>query len=100
MAEYSSKCIEYNNLVLERLSEFLCFSSDSISEEDVNDYVKACGCSYEEAVGIILAIRLDLFDNKEILDMYFKDMVKELDVNAYVNKRAFSFFYSFMILFE
>lgn len=77
--------MEDNNLMLlKRLSIYLNDYSDYIDYKMVNELTK-CGMTCEEAVRALLSSILKLDNNKEMMNLYFKYMVKELDIDKYIN---------------
>lgn len=79
-----SQIAEDNFLILNRLSLYLNHYPDAIKpamvEKLVNEFF-----SSEQAVRLLLAMTLNLYDNKEIMSNYFKYMVKELNQEKYIN---------------
>lgn len=75
---------EYNIILLTKLSSYLNNNSDYINQKMVEELAKY-NFSYEESVRFILAEILKLSDNKDIMNLYFKYMIKELDINEYIN---------------
>lgn len=75
---------EYNIILLTKLSSYLNNNPDYIDQKMVEELTKY-NFSYEEAVRFILAEILKLSDDKDIMNLYFKYMIKELDINEYIN---------------
>ena len=73
-----------NNLILTRLSSYLNNTPDYISENMIQELTEN-GITAIEAVRILLASILNLYDNKEIMDLYFKEMIHELNIEKYKN---------------
>lgn len=71
-----------NNLILTRLSSYLNTTPDYITENMIEELTKE-GISTIEGVRILLSSILNLYDNKEIMDMYFKEMISLLNVQKY-----------------
>ncbi len=75
---------EYNCLLLNKLSLFLNNYSNAIKEDMIISLMSECNLSKEEAYRYLLVSFLEI-DNKEIIEFYIKDMVKQLDIKKYQN---------------
>lgn len=73
---------DYNNLILTRLSSYLNNNPDYIKESMIEELVNE-NISVIEAMRILLASILNLYDYKEIMDLYIKEMIYELDTKKY-----------------
>lgn len=71
-----------NNLILTRLSSYLNNTPDYINETMIKE-LTSVGIETIEAIRILLASILNLYENKEIMDSYFKEMITELDPREY-----------------
>ena len=71
-----------NILVLTRLSAFLNNNPDYINEDMINELVSE-DITEISAVRILLSSILNIYDNKEIMDMYVKEMIFMLDSEVY-----------------
>lgn len=79
----------YNNILFNRLSNYLNNHSDFITREMV-DEITSIGISKKEAFKMLLAnaLNFDIIDNKEdrlIYNEYFDEMVELLKTNEYLN---------------
>lgn len=83
-----TKIDDYNLKILTKLSKYLNNCPDYINKKIVSE-VKTENFTDEEAVRLILAIVLNLYDDKEIMSLYLKYMVKKLDKNKYINNLYF-----------
>lgn len=77
---------ELNWMVLESYSKFLNNYSDYITK-DMLDKVKVDDLSYQETYHIILGslFGLDIDRRKDLFNIYIKNVIKELDINDYIN---------------
>ena len=71
-----------NNLVLTRLSSYLNDTPDYINESMIEELTSE-GISTIEAVRVLLSSILNLYDNKEIMDLYIREIVSELNPQKY-----------------
>lgn len=67
------------------MSIYLNNYSDYITKEMIDELTIESSLSKEEAFKIALAEIIGVYDNKEIMDYYIKDMFKLLDVKKYEN---------------
>lgn len=71
-----------NNLILTRLSSYLNTTPDYITVNMIEELTQE-GISTIEGMRILLSSILNLYDNKEIMDMYFKEMISLLNAQKY-----------------
>lgn len=79
---------EYNDLILKKMSVFLNLESDFITKEIINELCGEFGMEKRDAFSYILAsaVGLDISESerdREIFELYFPMMVRELDASVY-----------------
>lgn len=74
----------YNDIIMTRLSQYLNNNPSYITKDMVAE-ITEYGINEEEAIRILLSSILGLYEDKNIMDLYFKYMIKKLDIKKYIN---------------
>lgn len=77
---------EFDWMVLESYSKFINDYSDYITK-DMLDKVKVGDMSYQETYQILIGslFGLDIDKRKDLFNIYIKNVIRELDINDYIN---------------
>lgn len=73
----------YNRLLLTRLARYLCDYADCITPEMIDETVKDCGFTAEQAFRTLATGVLDLYDESEVRELYLSNMFRLLDAAQY-----------------
>lgn len=76
-----------NKLILNKLSIFINECADAITKDMVEKTARDCFCTNDKAYKILLSGALDVFENKELMRIYFDhpEMLKMLCADQYQN---------------
>lgn len=79
------KIREYNSRLMTRLSEYINNYADFITPEMISETMSDCNIGKEDAFRVLAAGILDVYDNREIMTKYIRNMFRLLDAGKYEN---------------